>query len=59
MSNFKVGDIVKLKSGGPKMTIDNIDLGPMEDTETAWVSWFDNTLNPQSGSYPITSLDIC
>jgi len=25
MSKFKIGDVVTLKSGGPKMTINNID----------------------------------
>lgn len=37
---FKVGDIVQLKSGGPIMTVDDIDLYPSIHTK-----WFDSTDN--------------
>jgi len=36
MSKFNVGDIVQLKSGGPKMTVDSVDVsGP-----GLWAAWF-------------------
>jgi uncharacterized protein YodC (DUF2158 family) len=35
---FKVGDIVQLKSGGPKMTVESI-----ESTGAAFCVWFDET----------------
>ena len=59
MSELKIGDVVTLKSGGPKMTIDNIGGNSMTGeggTITAWVSWFDAKMQPQKGSYPLTSL---
>jgi len=34
MSNFKVGDVVVLNSGGPKMTIESID------SEGCFCRWF-------------------
>jgi uncharacterized protein YodC (DUF2158 family) len=42
--DFKVGDVVQLKSGGPKMTIDtisNFGLGSTHDQ--AKCVWFDGT----------------
>jgi len=37
MSDFKVGDVVQLKSGGPKMTIDRISV------TQASCTWFEGT----------------
>ena len=36
---FKPGDVVQLKSGGPKMTVSNIDSESGSGT-TAWCQWF-------------------
>jgi len=48
--NFKIGDIVSIKSGGPSMTISSIDNGWIESTY--WnmeAKRFDNvTLNPDT-----------
>ena len=39
---FKTGDVVQLKSGGPKMTIDTIArFGGVKTTEQARCVWFD------------------
>lgn len=39
--NINVGDIVKLKSGGPKMTVEKIVHGSSGDTESiAQCCWF-------------------
>ena len=39
---FQIGDTVRLKSGGPLMTVDNIDVG--DDTEaTVTCIWFEET----------------
>ncbi len=47
MAEFKVGDVVTLKSGGPDMTVSYID-----DKGHLSVRWFDNENKPQSASYP-------
>ncbi len=50
---FKSGDVVQLKSGGPKMTIAKLHewQGQME----ANCDWFEGT-KMQSGSFPLSSL---
>jgi len=42
---FKVGDVVQLKSGGPKMTISEI-----QSNGNAWCQWFINN-EPKGGSF--------
>jgi uncharacterized protein YodC (DUF2158 family) len=44
-SDFKPGDVVKLKSGGPKMTIDGID--DYTGGRFAKCPWFDGTMNKE------------
>lgn len=42
MSDFKKGDVVQLKSGGPKMTIQDLgDYGPTGPEEGASCVWFE------------------
>jgi uncharacterized protein YodC (DUF2158 family) len=43
---LKVGDVVELKSGGPKMTITRID---SDSAQFIWCRWFsaDNKVNAQ------------
>jgi uncharacterized protein YodC (DUF2158 family) len=38
---FKVGEVVQLKSGGPKMTVQNIQ------GNEVWCTWFDEQKKPQ------------
>ncbi len=51
---IKVGQIVKLKSGGPVMTITII----FSDNQSCTCSWFDNKQMIQSALLPIESLKI-
>ena len=48
MAGFKVGDVVTLKSGGPDMTVSQID----DKGRSIVVTWFDNKNKPQHASYP-------
>jgi uncharacterized protein YodC (DUF2158 family) len=37
MANFNPGDVVRLRSGGPAMTVQSL----ANDRETLWCVWFD------------------
>ena len=52
-NEIKAGDVVQLKSGGPKMTVTDVALS--NGVMTAWCSWFDGNKN-QSGTFPVVSL---
>lgn len=47
--NFNVGDVVKLKSGGPSMTVTAV--GDLHGMPSVWCSWFVDLKNEQ-GSFP-------
>ena len=49
---FKVGDTVRLKSGGPLMTIDQID-----PQSGIWCTWFDDKNKRQTDSFKAAVLD--
>jgi len=49
-TQFKPGDIVSLRSGGPLMTI------AMVDGQTAFCEWFRDDQEPQSRSFALSSL---
>lgn len=42
---FKPGDLVRLKSGGPRMTIEQV--GEQAMTEGVWCVWFEQVGNKQ------------
>jgi len=57
MANFKEGDVVKLKSGGPTMTVRYTE--QLDDGSTLVVcDYFDDKQNEKSGSYRAGMLDI-
>jgi uncharacterized protein YodC (DUF2158 family) len=51
--DFKVGDVVQLKSGGPKMTIGKLET--WKEVLRARCDWFEGTKSMQS-VFPLTSL---
>jgi len=53
-NGFKPGDVVRLKSGGPVMTI--TDVGKDSGVPTAWCTWF--TGNKQEKRYfPLAAIE--
>ena len=49
---FKPGDVVSLRSGGPRMTIATVD------GQSAFCEWFTDDQQPQSRSFALTSLKL-
>lgn len=49
---FKPGDVVSLRSGGPRMTIATVD------GQGAFCEWFTDDQHPQSRSFALTSLKL-
>lgn len=45
---FKVGDLVKLKSGGPVMTVESVYPDEIEGGEIAGCVWFEQTGKKQT-----------
>ncbi len=59
MSEFKVGNVVRLKSGGPKMTIEQYpcyDMG-IEYTDKVKCVWFDRN-KIFSNIFPIETIEL-
>jgi uncharacterized protein YodC (DUF2158 family) len=53
--SFKEGDVVKLKSGGPKMTVTSV--GDQLGTPSVWCSWFTAGKN-NAGVFPLGAVEI-
>jgi uncharacterized protein YodC (DUF2158 family) len=54
---MKPGDVVVLKSGGPKMTIEKIFKLGNDDYESARCQWFEGA-GMVIGTFPLTSLEV-
>lgn len=52
---IKPGDVVKVKSGGPKMTVSQVG-ETSTYVESAWCNWFDEKNKNQEGVFPLTTL---
>lgn len=56
MVQLKVGDVVRLKSGGPSMTVTQVG----EDAygvPMVWCAWFEGT-KPMDGTFPPGALEL-
>jgi len=45
--SFELGDVVELKSGGPRMTVEQVGKSGMTGEETVWCVWFEKVGNRQ------------
>lgn len=49
------GDVVQLKSGGPRMTAYQVGKDSFGDM-TVWCEWFDDKKAPQKGTFNLASV---
>jgi len=54
---FEIGDVVRLKSGGPPMTVTQVGIRHMTGQMTVWCTWFDAKNTPQDGTFPPAALE--
>jgi len=57
MAEIKEGNVVQLKSGGPKMTVSQVGTTMGSETLKAWCDWFEGT-KKMDGNFPLTSLKV-
>lgn len=55
MSEITVGLVVRLKSGGPRMTVSEVKT--WNGKITAYCDWFEGS-NTKSNGFPLTSLEV-
>ena len=56
---FKIGDVVRLKSGGPNMTVANYDVYAFEGSEKKYLcKWFDDKHKPAELLFKEEELEI-
>ena len=57
---FKAGDLVRLRSGSPVMTVEQVGKRTMTEEETVWCVWFEKVGNkqvPQRETFPPVTLE--
>ena len=55
-ASYKIGDVVRLKSGGPPMTVTSVESGDNDVGYVAFCIWFNAKGNEKSGHYPAAAL---
>jgi uncharacterized protein YodC (DUF2158 family) len=55
--NIQAGDLVRLKSGGPNMTVTQVGETAMLKVRSVWCVWFDHKMVQQSETFPIVSVE--
>ena len=56
MAEFKVGDTVRLKSGGPIMTV--IRAGDVEGEARVWCAWFADDNERKQTGFPPEAIEL-
>ena len=54
---FKVGDVVRLKSGSPAMTVTSVGQTAMTGVLSVWCVWFDQKMVQQEGTFPVGAVE--
>lgn len=57
---FNPGDLVRLKSGGPLMTVEQVGQKAFTNDDAVWCTWFEKVGNRQSvkrETFPPTALE--
>lgn len=52
---FKIGDVVQLLSGSPRMTVASVTATD-DEAFACWCCWVDSRGEPKDGSYPEQAL---
>jgi uncharacterized protein YodC (DUF2158 family) len=58
MRSFKVGDVVQLKSGGPKMTVVLVGGGSDSQHRLIECRWFTSEMRPERAAFPEEALAL-
>ena len=56
-SEFQKGEVVRLKSGGPNMTVENVGQRGMTGDPTVWCVWFDLERKRQRDTFTPEALE--
>lgn len=54
---FQVGDVVRLKSGSPAMTVTNVGETAMTGVMSVWCAWFDQKMAQQTATFPVGAVE--
>jgi uncharacterized protein YodC (DUF2158 family) len=54
---IQVGDVVRLKSGGPAMTVTQVGEAAMSGVPSVWCAWFDQKQSQQKGTFPLGTVE--
>ena len=57
-NSLSVGSVVKLKSGGPLMTVVEIEQASPDGTDQAYCTWFSSSDDTNYGTFPSTALRV-
>lgn len=51
------GDVVRLKSGGPKMTVVAVDVAEITEELSVWCEWFDEDKVAKSATFSMIAVE--
>jgi uncharacterized protein YodC (DUF2158 family) len=54
---IKPGDVVRLKSGGPKMVVHEVGPEMYSDQPSVWCEWFNDKNEPKKGPFKLVSVE--